>query len=190
MKDQILQETSDSKNVHLKWYAIHIQSGCENKVSLSLQERIKQENLEPEFGQILIPMESIVETANGQQRTAKKKIYPGYMFIQMVLNEHTYHLVKNTPKVTGFLGGKKPVPLGEESIQQVMKQISEGSQKPKTRLSFEAGDNVRVIDGPFSNLSGIIDEARADKQKLKVRVSIFGRAASVELDYAQVEKIS
>lgn len=190
MEDQIVPESGNAGNANLKWYAIHVQSGCENKVSLSIQERIKQLNLENQIGQILVPIESVLENVSGQQKTVKKKIYPGYIFIQLLLNEHTYHLVKNTPKVTGFLGGKKPVPIGEEAINQVLKQVSEGSQKPKAKLVFESGDHVRVIEGPFANLSGIIDEAKNDKQKLKVRVSIFGRAASVELEYTQVEKIS
>ena len=190
MKDQISPETPELKNADFKWYAIHVQSGCENKVLLTLRERIAQLNLASEFGEILVPTESVLENLSGQQKTTKKKIYPGYMFIQMLLTENTYHLVKNTPKVTGFLGGKKPVPIGDVAIGQVLKQISEGSQRPKNKIIFESGDHVRVVDGPFANLSGIIDEAKNDKQKLKVRLSIFGRAASVELDYAQVEKIS
>lgn len=172
----------------LKWYVVHTYSGHENKARLSLQERVKQMAMENEFGQILIPTESVLEMVKGQKRTTTRKFYPGYMFVQMELNERTYHLVKNTAKITGFLGGTSPTPVNEKDIAQINSQMSEGAQKPKPRISFEEGENVRVIDGPFSNFAGIVDEVKAEKQKVKVRVSIFGRATAVELDFAQVEK--
>jgi len=172
----------------LKWYVVHTYSGHENKARLSLQERVKQMAMENEFGQILIPTESVLERVKGQKRTTTRKFYPGYMFVQMELNERTYHLVKNTAKITGFLGGTNPTPVNEKDIAQINSQMSEGAQKPKPRISFEEGENVRVIDGPFSNFAGIVDEVKAEKQKVKVRVSIFGRATAVELDFAQVEK--
>ena len=172
----------------LKWYVVHTSSGHENKARLSLQERVKQMAMENEFGQILIPTESVLEMVKGQKRTTTRKFYPGYMFVQMELNERTYHLVKNTAKITGFLGGTSPTPVNEKDIAQINSQMSEGAQKPKPRISFEEGENVRVIDGPFSNFAGIVDEVKAEKQKVKVRVSIFGRATAVELDFAQVEK--
>ena len=174
----------------LKWYVVHTQASCENKALLTLKERVKQLGMESEFGQMLIPSESVLEVVKGQQRTTTKKFYPGYIFVQMKLNEKTYHLVKNTAKITGFLGGRVPTAVSERDISQIHTQISEGIQKPKIRVSFEEGDQIRVTEGAFANFSGIVDEVKADKQKLKVRVSIFGRAASVELDYAQVEKIS
>lgn len=172
----------------LKWYVVHTYSGHENKARLSLLERIKQSGFESEFGQVLIPTESVLEMVKGQRRTTTRKFYPGYMFVQMALNERTYHLVKNTARVTGFLGGTSPVPVNEKDIAQINSQMSEGAQKPKPRISFEEGENVRVIDGPFANFAGIVDEVKAEKQKVKVRVSIFGRATAVELDFAQVEK--
>ncbi len=174
----------------LKWYVVHTQASCENKAFLSLQERIKQASMESEFGQILIPSESVVENVKGSQKATTKKFYPGYIFVQMNLNEKTFHLVRNTPKITGFLGGKIPTPVSDKDISQINAQMSEGLQKPKSRVTFEEGDQVRVVDGAFANFSGIVDEVKADKQKLKVRVSIFGRAASVELEYAQVEKVT
>lgn len=172
----------------LKWYVVHTYSGHENKARLSLQERVKQMAMDSEFGQILIPTESVLEMVKGQKRTTTRKFYPGYMFVQMEMNERTYHLVKNTAKITGFLGGTNPTPVNERDIAQINSQMSEGAQKPKPRISFEEGENVRVIDGPFSNFAGIVDEVKAEKQKVKVRVSIFGRATAVELDFAQVEK--
>lgn len=172
----------------LKWYVVHTYSGHENKARLALQERVKQMAMDKEFGQILIPTESVLEMVKGQKRTTTRKFYPGYIFVQMELNERTYHLVKNTAKVTGFLGGTHPVPVNEKDIAAINSQMSEGAQKPKPRVSFDEGEQVRVIDGPFANFTGIVDEVKAEKQKVKVRVSIFGRATAVELDFAQVEK--
>ncbi|HMU37826.1 MAG TPA: transcription termination/antitermination protein NusG [Pseudomonadota bacterium] len=172
----------------LKWYVVHTYSGHENKAKLSLQERIKQAGMDGEFGQVLIPTESVLELVKGQKRTTTRKFYPGYMFVQMMMSERTYHLVKNTARVTGFLGGTNPVPVNEKDIAQINSQMSEGSSKPKPRVSFEEGESVRVIDGPFANFAGIVDEVKPEKQKIKVRVSIFGRATAVELDFAQVEK--
>src|SRR5579883_1182861 len=172
----------------LKWYVVHTYSGHENKARIALLERIKQHGLDAEFGQVLIPTESVLEMVKGQKRTTTRKFYPGYMFVQMDLNERTYHLVKNTAKITGFLGGNTPTAVNERDIATINSQISEGAQKPKPRVSFEEGENVRVIEGPFANFAGIVDEVKAEKQKVKVRVSIFGRATAVELDFAQVEK--
>jgi transcriptional antiterminator NusG len=172
----------------MKWYVVHTYSGHENKARLALQERVKQYNLDNQFGQILIPTESVIEMVKGQKRTATRKFYPSYMFVQMELSEPTFHLVKNTPRITGFLGGQNPTPVRESEIAAINAQMTDGAQKPKPRISFEEGENVRVIDGPFSNFSGIVEEVKAEKQKLRVRVSIFGRATPVELDFAQVEK--
>lgn len=172
----------------LKWYVVHTYSGHENRARLALLERIKQMGMDSEFGQVLIPTESVLEMVKGQKRTTTRKFYPGYMFVQMDLNERTYHLVKNTAKITGFLGGTNPTPVNEKDIAQINSQMSEGAQKPKPRVSFEEGENVRVVEGPFANFAGIVDEVKAEKQKVKVRVSIFGRATAVELDFAQVEK--
>jgi transcriptional antiterminator NusG len=172
----------------LKWYVVHTYSGHENKARQALLERVKQGAMDAEFGQVLIPTESVLEMHKGQKRTTTRKFYPGYMFVQMDLNERTYHLVKNTARVTGFLGGTSPTPVQEKDILQINSQMSEGAAKPKPRISFEIGENVRVIDGPFANFAGLVDEVKAEKQKVKVLVSIFGRATAVELDFAQVEK--
>ena len=172
----------------LRWYVVHTYSGHENKARLSLQERVKLMGLDKSFGQVLIPTESVLEMVKGQRRTTTRKFYPGYMFVQMDLNEGTYHLVKNTPKITGFLGGTNPTPVPEKDIAQINTQMSEGAVKPKPRVSFEQNENVRVIEGPFANFSGIVEEVKPEKQKVRVLVSIFGRATPVELDFAQVEK--
>ena len=175
----------------MKWYAVHTYSGHENKARLSLLERIKTAGLQESFGEVLIPTESVIEMVRGHKRTTTRKFYPGYMFLQMDLNDETYHLVKNTPKITGFLGGEKgnnPIPMKDSEIAAINTQMTEGATKPKPKVLFEEGENVRVIDGPFSNFSGIVEEVKPEKQKIRVLVSIFGRATPVELDFAQVEK--
>jgi transcription termination/antitermination protein NusG len=178
----------EGKSMSMKWYVVHTYSGHENKARLSLQERVKQMGKEAQFGQVLIPTESVLEMVKGQRRTTTRKFYPGYMFVQMELSEETFHLVKNTPKITGFLGGTNPTPVPEKDIAAINSQMSDGATKPKPRISFDEGENVRVIDGPFANFAGIVEEVKAEKQKLRVLVSIFGRATPVELDFAQVEK--
>jgi transcriptional antiterminator NusG len=172
----------------LAWYVVHTYSGHENRAKLSLIDRVKNANLNDHFGDVLIPTESVMEVVKGQRRTSTRKFYPGYMFVQMALNERTFHLVKGTPKITGFLGGRHPTPVPEREISGIHSAMTEGKQKPKPKVSFEQGDNVRVIDGPFSNFSATVEEVKPDKQKVKVLVSIFGRATPVELDFTQVEK--
>lgn len=171
-----------------KWYVVHTYSGHENRAKLSLEERIKTANLQDDFGQILIPTESVLEVVKGQKRTSTRKFYPGYLFVEMELSERTFHLVKNTPKITGFLGGTNPTPVKESEIASINSAMSDGKLKPKPKISFEEGDSVRVIDGPFANFSGTVEEVKAEKQKIRVLVSIFGRATPVELDFGQVEK--
>jgi transcriptional antiterminator NusG len=189
MADQASGETKSESGSRKKWYVVHTYSGHENRARLSLLERIKQEKLEEFFGEILIPTENVIEMKAGQKRTTTRKFYPGYIFVQMDLNERTWHMVMNTPKVTGFLGGKmSPTSVPESQIRQVTQQMTEGTVKPKPRVLFEEGENVRVIDGPFSNFSGIVEEVKPEKQKVRVLVSIFGRATPVELDFVQVEK--
>ena len=159
-----------------------------NKARLALQERIRNSGLGDKFGDILIPTESVIENVRGARRTTTRKFYPGYIFVQMELDESTYHLVKNTPKITGFLGGTTPTPVKESEIQSINTAMQEGAIKPRPRISFEEGENVRVIDGPFSNFAGVVEEVNSEKQKVKVVVSIFGRATPVELDFSKVEK--
>jgi transcription termination/antitermination protein NusG len=172
-----------------KWYIVHTYSGHENKAKLTLLERVRNAGLSDYFGEVLVPTESVMEVVKGQRRTTTRKFFPGYMFVQMALDDRTFHLVKNTPKITGFLGGTKPTPVPEREITGVQTSMSEGGKpKPKARVVFDAGDSVRVIDGPFANFSATVEEVKADKQKVKVSLSMFGRATSVELDFAQVEK--
>ena len=171
-----------------KWYIVHTYSGHENKAKLTLLERVRNANLTEYFGDVLVPTESVMEVVKGQRRTTTRKFFPGYMFVQMVLDDRTFHLVKNTPKITGFLGGTKPTPVPEREITGVQTNMTEGKVKPKARVVFEVGDSVRVIEGPFANFSATVEEVKTDKQKVKVSLSMFGRATSVELDFAQVEK--
>jgi len=172
----------------MKWYVVHTYSGHENRARLSLVDRIKTHAMEALFGQVLIPTESVVELKGGQKRTSTRKFYPGYIFVQMDLNEKSFHLVKNTPKVTGFLGGQNPTPVRESEIAQINNAMTEGQVKPKPKIQFEEGDSVRVTDGPFANFAGTVEEVKPEKQKIRVLVSIFGRATPVELDFHQVEK--
>ena len=153
----------------LQWYAVHTYSGHEAKARLSLQERVKASSKEDCFGEILIPTESVVEMVRGKKRTMTRKFYPGYMFVQMELNDETFLIVKNTPKITGFLGGQKPVPVKDDEIAGINKQMTEGATKLKPRVSFESGETVRVTDGPFSNFIGVVEEVKPEKQKLWVR---------------------
>ena len=171
-----------------KWYIVHTYSGHENKAKLTLLERVRNNNLTEYFGEVLVPTESVTENVKGQRRTTTRKFFPGYMFVQMVLDDRTFHLVKNTPKITGFLGGTNPQPVKETEIQNINVAMTEGATRPKPRISFEEGETVRVIDGPFANFTGTVVEVKAEKQKIRVNVSIFGRATPVELDFAQVEK--
>jgi len=177
-----------SPTAEKKWYIVHTYSGHENKAKLSLLDRVKQHNLTEYFGDVLVPTESVTENVKGQRRTTTRKFFPGYMFVQMILDDRTFHLVKNTAKITGFLGGMKPTPVPEREITGVQTNMNEGKAKPKARVVFEVGYAVRVIDGPFANFSATVEEVKNDKQKVKVSLSMFGRATSVELDFAQVEK--
>ena len=172
----------------MKWYVVQAYSGYENKVKLSLEERIKQAGMEGRFGNILIPKENVQESRGGQRRLSTRTFYPGYIFVQMDLNDQTWHLIKDTPKVNGFVGGRHPSPVPEREIAAIEQQVEEGAAKPKPRVEFEKGDHVRVTDGAFANFTGAIEEVNHDKHKVRVLVSIFGRATPVELAYAQVEK--
>lgn len=172
-----------------KWYIINVQTGCEATAKSAIEERIKTAKLEDMFGQILIPAESVVELVKGQKQTKSRKFFPGYMFIQMVLNDNTWHLVKNSSKVTGFVGSKtRPPEVPEAEVLRVTQQIAGTAEKPKPKVRFSVGENVTVVDGPFSNFNGTVEEINEDKAKVKVLVSIFGRPTPVELDFIQVEK--
>lgn len=172
-----------------KWYVIQTYSGFENKVKESLLQRIKEHGKEAQFGEILIPTESVQETAaSGKARVRQKTSLPGYVFVEMEMSEEAWHLVKDTPKVTGFIGNQRPQEVRPQEIEDQRRRVVEGAVKPKPRVNFDVGDEIRVIDGAFANFSGTVEEVKPDKQKLKVKVSIFGRATPVELDFAQVEK--
>ncbi len=180
--------TPDTK---MRWYVVHTYSGFENKAKKSLEDKIKLEGLGTQFGEILIPMEQVVEMVKGEKKTSKRKFFPGYILVQMLMNDRTWHLVKNTPKVTGFVGAaanEQPPPISDAEVTRLTTQISEGTLKPKPRVQFSDGDTVRVIDGPFPNFNGTVEEVNPEKGRVKVLVSIFGRATPVELDFMQVEK--
>jgi transcriptional antiterminator NusG len=173
-----------------KWYVIQTFSGFENKVRESLQQRIREHNMEACFGEVLIPTETVTETRAGQKpRVRQKTSFPGYIFVEMEMSEDAWHLVRDTAKVTGFIGNQKPQEVKPPQIDDLRKIIVEGTVKPKPKVSFETGDNVRVTDGAFANFQGTIEEVKPDKQKVKVKVSIFGRSTPVELDFGQVEKL-
>jgi transcriptional antiterminator NusG len=177
-------------NKELRWYVAHTYSGFEHKVKANLEERIKTLNQQDFFGKILVPTEQVVELKKGRKKTSSRKFYPGYIMVQMVLNKMTWHTVRNTAKVTGFLGGgSNPSPVPDEEAVRIIQQMEDGISKPKPRYTFEEGDEIRVIDGPFNNFQGTVEEVKQDKEKLKVLINIFGRATPVELDFIQVSKI-
>ena len=176
------------KTLEKKWYIVNVHTGCENTAKSSIEERIRSLKKEAFFGEVLIPSENVVELVKGQKQTRSRKFFPGYIFIQMALNEESWHLVKNASKVTGFVGGQKPSPVPENEVTRVTQQMAMGAEKPKQKVKFALGENVTVIDGPFSNFNGTVEEINEDKGKVKVLVSIFGRPTPVELDFIQVEK--
>ena len=176
--------------MELKWYIVHVYSGFEDKVKKNLEERIEALGQKEYFGEILVPTEQVVELRKGQKRTSSRKFYPGYILVQMALNKDTWHLVNDTTKVTGFVGGEiNPTPISDEEAQQIVRQMEEGVSRPKPRYTFDEGDEVRVVDGPFTNFQGVVEEIKEDKEKLRVLITIFGRPTPVELDFIQVTKI-
>ncbi len=174
----------------LKWYVVHTYSGYENKVKLALEERISSSSHPEKFGDVLIPTEQVVELVKGKRKTSSRKFYPGYILVQMELAEETWHLVKDTPKVTGFLGGHDtPSPVTDEEAEQIIAQVEAGKLKPQPKYLFEPGDEIRVIDGPFTNFTGTVEDVKPDKGKIRVLVSIFGRPTPVELEFVQVTTV-
>lgn len=171
------------------WYVIHTYSGYENKVKTALEERIKQFAKEEYFGEIVVPTENVVEMIRGERKTTSRKFFPGYVLINMAMNNETWHIVKSTPKVTGFIGGgNEPIPIPEKQATDILHQIREGKLKPKPKVSFEKGDSVSITDGPFTNFNGFVEEVKPEKGRLKVLVSIFGRSTPIELEFLQVKK--
>ncbi|OGT96927.1 MAG: transcription termination/antitermination factor NusG [Geobacteraceae bacterium GWB2_52_12] len=172
----------------MKWYGVHTYSSFENKVRLNLLESIKNEKMESFFEEILIPCETVVELKKGEKKTSSRKFFPGYILVKMELTDETWHLVKETAKVTGFVGGNTPFPIADEEVNKITRRMEEGAEKPRPKVQFEVGETVRVVDGPFLNFSGIVEDVKPDKGKLRVTVTIFGRATPVELEFMQVEK--
>ena len=174
----------------LRWYVVHAYSNFENKVKQALEDRIKREGLEQYFGKILVPTEEIVEMRMGQQRKSERKFFPGYVLVQMELTDETWHLVKDVPRVLGFIGGTsdRPAPISEKEAMSILNRVEEGVNKPRPKILFEVGEVIRVIDGPFKDFNGAVEEVNYEKNKLKISVLIFGRSTSVELGFGQVEK--
>jgi len=173
-----------------KWYIVHVYSGFENKVKMALEERISTSAHRDKFGEVVVPTEEVVELVKGKRRTSARKFYPGYILVRMALDDETWHIVNNTAKVTGFLGGRNtPAPLTDEEAQQILNRMEAGKRQPQPKYFFETGDEIRVIDGPFNNFNGTVEEVNPEKGKIKVLVSIFGRATPVELDFVQVTKL-
>ncbi|AOF83595.1 MULTISPECIES: transcription termination/antitermination protein NusG [Betaproteobacteria] len=174
-----------------RWYVVHAYSGFEKSVQRALVERITRASMQDKFGQILVPVEEVVEMRGGQKAVSERKFFPGYVLVEMDMDEDSWHLVKSTPKVTGFVGGSanKPTPISEKEVEKIMQQMQEGVEKPRPKVLFEVGELVRVKDGPFTDFNGSVESVNYDKSRLHVSVTIFGRATPVELEFAQVEKV-
>ncbi|PIV88791.1 MAG: transcription termination/antitermination protein NusG [Hydrogenophilales bacterium CG17_big_fil_post_rev_8_21_14_2_50_63_12] len=174
----------------MQWYVVHAYSGFEKSVMRALKERVERSGMQDKFGEIMVPVEEVVEMKGGKKMTTERKFFPGYVLVQMEMDDDTWHLVKSTAKVTGFVGGSgnKPAPISEKEVEAIMQQMQEGVEKPKHKITFEIGEVVRVVDGPFNDFNGIVEEVNYEKNKLRVSVTIFGRGTPVELDFAQIEK--
>ena len=187
---ELSAEELAEKTALYPWFVVHTYSGFEARVKLSLEERIRNAKLQEKFGRIIVPQEQVVELVRGEKKTSSRKFFPGYILIQCDLSDDTWHLVANTPKVTGFVGDTRhPVPLSPQEVQNLFDQMEGGAKKPRPKVQFEDGDSVKVVDGPFADFNGVVDEVKADKGKLRVLISIFGRNTPVELDFVQVEKV-
>lgn len=174
----------------MHWYVVHTYSQFEKSVQRALTERIQREGMQAKFGKILVPVEEVVELKSGQKSITERKFFPGYVLVEMEMTDETWHLVKSTPKVTGFLGGSamKPTPISEKEVQNIMRQMQAGVEKPRPKVLFEVGELVRVKEGPFTDFNGSVEDVNYDKNKIRVAVTIFGRSTPVELDFGQVEK--
>jgi len=177
-------------NPDLRWYVVHAYSGMEKAVERNIQERINRAGMQDKFGRILVPMEEVVEVKNGQKKTTERKFFPGYVLVEMIMDDDTWHLIKHTNKVTGFVGGAKnrPSPISEAEVAKIVNQMQEGTEKPRHKVEFEVGEYVRVKDGPFTDFNGSVEDVNYDKSKVRVSVTIFGRATPVELEFSQIEK--
>ena len=194
MTDELVQEPQapqePEKNPNFRWYILHAYSGFERKVKESLESRIQAFGLESRFGRIMIPTEPVTETVNGKKRTIERVFLPGYVLIEMELDNQIWHIIKDTPRVTGFLGtGDKPVALSEEEVSSILFRSETSKDKPRLKIKFEKNEQVRITDGPFANFNGVVDEINEDRETMKVMVTIFGRSTPVELEFSKVEKI-
>ena len=175
----------------INWYVLHVYSGFEKKVKQSIEEQAKQAGMDDKIVQVLVPSEEVIEVRRGSKVTSDRKFFPGYILLQMEMTDHAWHLVQNTPKVSGFLGTKeRPTPISEVEAQRILNQVQEGVERPKPSVIFEIGDSVRVTDGPFTSFNGQVEDVDEERSRIKVAVSIFGRSTPVELEYTQVEKAS
>ena len=177
-------------NPDLRWYVVHAYSGMEKAVERNILERINRAGMQNKFGRILVPMEEVVEVKNGQKKTTERKFFPGYVLVEMIMDDDTWHLIKHTNKVTGFVGGAKnrPSPISEAEVAKIVNQMQEGTEKPRHKVEFAVGEYVRVKDGPFTDFNGSVEDVNYDKSKVRVSVTIFGRATPVELEFSQIEK--
>lgn len=174
-----------------RWYVVHAYSGFEKKVASALKERVQRFGMQEKFGDILVPTEEVVEMRGGQKRKSERKFFPGYVLVQMEMNEGTWHLIKDTPRVMGFIGGTadKPAPITEKEAEAILRRVADSGDKPKPKTLFEPGETVRVVDGPFADFNGVVEEVNYEKSRIQVAVLIFGRSTPVELEFSQVEKV-
>ena len=181
---------STNSNPDLRWYVVHAYSGMEKAVERNILERINRSGMQDKFGRILVPMEEVVEVKNGQKKTTERKFFPGYVLVEMVMDDDTWHLVKHTNKVTGFVGGTKnrPAPISESEVSKIVNQMQQGTEKPRHKVEFMVGEFVRIKDGPFTDFNGSVEDVNYDKSKVRVSVTIFGRSTPVELEFSQIEK--
>ena len=198
MTDDAVEATPESTSVlaapahpDLRWYVVHAYSGMEKAVERNITERIARAGMQDKFGRILVPTEEVVEIKNGQKRTTERRFFPGYVLVEMIMDDESWHLVKHTNKVTGFVGGAKnrPAPISDDEVKKILGQMEEGTEKPRHKVEFVVGEYVRVKDGPFTDFNGTVEEVNYDKNKVRVSVTIFGRATPVELEFTQVEKV-
>jgi transcription termination/antitermination protein NusG len=193
MTEQLQPAAADvvTPRSYLRWYVVHAYSGMEKAVERNLRERIDRSELQSKFGRILVPMEEVVELKNGKKSVSERRFFPGYVLVEMEMDDDTWHLVKHTNKVTGFVGGAKnrPAPISEAEVMKIVTQMQEGVEKPRPKVQWEVGELVRVKEGPFTDFNGAVEDVNYDKSKVRVAVTIFGRATGVELDFSQVEKV-
>ena len=182
--------TATQENMDLRWYIVHAYSGMEKAVERNIAERVARAGMQQKFGRVLGPTEEVVEMKNGQRKTTERRLFPGYVFVEMVMDDDTWHLVKHTSKVTGFVGGakNKPAPISEDEVQKIVSQMQEGTDKPRHKIEFMVGELVRVKEGPFTDFNGSVEDVNYEKNRVRVSVMIFGRSTPVELEFGQVEK--